>query len=176
MEIILIAAMAANRVIGKDNIIPWDIRGEQTRFKAVTMGHSLVMGRKTWESIGRPLPGRQNIVISRDTSFAAPGCQVAHSLKEGIKIAEAAEHAQLAKAKEEGHAKIFVIGGAQLYDQALPLADTLILTRLEQAFEGDAFFPYFSCPPFEMVENEKITGPVPYRIETYKRRQPQPSL
>ncbi len=156
MEIVLIAAMAANRVIGRDNSIPWDIPGEQTRFKEITMGHSLIMGRKTWESIGRPLPGRRNIVVSRNTVFQAPGAEVVHSLEEGITLS--------AHRQEE---KLFVIGGAQLYRLALDRADTLILTRLEQKVVGDTFFPEFSCPPFQLVETERITEPVVYRLETY---------
>ena len=84
MEIILIAAMAANRVIGRDNIIPWDIPGEQTRFKKITMGHPMIMGRKTYQSIGRPLPGRRNLVLTRNKNFEADGCEVVHFLKQGF--------------------------------------------------------------------------------------------
>ncbi len=160
MEIILIAAMAANRVIGRGNTIPWDIPGEQNRFKEVTMGHSLIMGRKTWESIGSPLPGRRNIVVTRNSDFQASGTEVVHSLDEGIALAE-------------GEKKIFVIGGAQLYRQALDRADTLILTRLNQEVAGDAFFPEFSCPPFEPVQTEEVKGPVRYSIQTYQRQREQ---
>jgi dihydrofolate reductase len=156
MEIILIAAMAANRVIGRDNSIPWDIPGEQTRFKEVTMGHTLLMGRKTCQAIGRPLSGRRNIVLTRNAGFRAEGGECVHSLEEGIAAAGEAE-------------KLFVIGGAQLYRLALERADTLILTLLERKVAGDAFFPEFSCPPFELVRTEEIDGPVPYRIETCQR-------
>jgi dihydrofolate reductase len=156
MEIILIAAMAANRVIGQGQTIPWDIPGEQTRFKETTMGSSLIMGRKTWDSIGCPLPGRRNIVVTRQTDFKAPGAEVVHSLEQGLALT----------AHEE---KVFIIGGAQLYQLALAQADTLVLTELEQEVEGDAFFPRFSCPPFFLAETERVEGPVPYRINTYKR-------
>lgn len=156
MEIILIAAMAANRVIGRDNIIPWDIPGEQKRFKETTMGHPMIMGRKTYQSIGRPLPGRRNIVVTRNRNFKADGCEVVHSLEQG-----------LADCREEQ--KVFIIGGEQLYCAGLSHADTLILTVLDREIEGDAFFPEFSCPPFELVRTEKISLPVPYSIQTYQR-------
>ncbi|WP_339133929.1 MAG: dihydrofolate reductase [Candidatus Electrothrix sp. GW3-4] len=157
MELILIAAMAANRVIGRGNTIPWDIPGEQTRFKETTMGHSLLMGRKTWESLGQPLPGRQNIVVTRNSAFQAPGAKVVHSLEQGLALTAGAE-------------RVFVIGGAQLYQLALERADTLILTELGQEVAGDVFFPAFSCPPFALIQTEEVTEPVPYRICTYQRR------
>ncbi|MCI5149463.1 MAG: dihydrofolate reductase [Candidatus Electrothrix sp. MAN1_4] len=157
MEIILIAALAANRVIGRGGEIPWDIPGEQTRFKEITMGHSLLMGRKTWESIGKPLPGRRNIVVTRNTAFKASGAEVVHSLEEGFTLTT-------------DEAKVFVIGGAQLYQLALDRADTLILTELEQEVAGDAFFPQFSCPPFAVVQTEEVEGPIRYSIRTYRRR------
>ncbi|MCI5126148.1 MAG: dihydrofolate reductase [Candidatus Electrothrix sp. AR5] len=157
MEIILIAAMAANRVIGRGSSIPWDIPGEQTRFKNVTMGHSLIMGRKTWESIGQPLPGRRNIVVTRNPAFRAIGAEVVHSLEQGFALTE-------------GEKKVFVIGGAQLYQLALDRADTLILTELEQKVAGDAFFPAFFCPPFTLVRTEEVEEPIRYSIRTYQRR------
>ncbi len=157
MEIILIAAMASNRVIGRDNTIPWDIPGEQARFKEVTMGHPLIMGRKTWQSIGRPLPGRRNIVVTRNTDFKAAGCEVVHSLEQGI-------------AACRGEKKVFIIGGEQLYQLGLEQADTLILTLLDREVDGDAFFPEFFCPPFKLVQTEKINHPVPYSIQTYQRK------
>ncbi|WYD81148.1 MAG: dihydrofolate reductase [Candidatus Electrothrix gigas] len=161
MEIILIAALAANRVIGQGKTIPWDIPGEQARFKEITMGSSLIMGRKTWDSLGRrrPLPGRRNIVVTRQRDFQAPGAEVVHSLDQGLALT----------ATEE---KVFIIGGAQLYKLALDLdrADTLILTELEQEVTGDVFFPSFSCPPFMLVRTEEITEPIRYHIRTYQRR------
>ncbi|MGB5686255.1 MAG: dihydrofolate reductase [Candidatus Electrothrix sp.] len=157
MEIVLIAAMAANRVIGRGKTIPWDIPGEQTRFKEITMGHNLIMGRKTWESIGQPLPGRRNIVVTRNLEFQAPGAEVVHSLEQGFALTE-------------GEKKVFVIGGAQLYQLALERADTLILTELEQEIAGDAFFPAFSCPPFVLVRTEEVEEPMSYSIRTYQRR------
>jgi len=157
-EIILIAAMAANRVIGKDNTIPWDIPGEQARFKQITMGHALIMGRKTRQSIGRPLPGRRNIVITRNPSFQAPGAQVVHSLDEGMALCSSEK-------------KVFIIGGEQLYRLAFPLADTLILTILSEPVAGDACFPRFSQKTFALVKSEQVDAPKPYTINTYHRIQ-----
>jgi len=162
MELILIAAVAANGVIGRDNAIPWQIPGEQTRFKEITLGHCLIMGRKTWQSLGRALPGRRNIVVTRDMSFAALGAEIAHSLDEALAAAAQAE-------------KIFVIGGEQLYSAALDRADTMFLSRLEQAFAGDAFFPPFSSPPYILTHSERIDGPLPYTIETWRRLGSRPA-
>ncbi len=155
-EIILIGAMAVNRVIGRGNAIPWHIPGEQQRFKELTMGHALIMGRKTRQAIGRPLPGRRNIVISRNSGFRADGSEVVHSLAEG-----------LALCANEG--KIFIIGGEQIYRLALPLADTLILTILPYAVDGDACFPEFPSSEFKLTSSREIRGEEPYVIRIYTR-------
>jgi dihydrofolate reductase len=158
VEIIVIAAMAANRVIGRSNTIPWRLPGEQQRFRAVTWGHPLVMGRRTHESIGRPLPGRRNIVISRNPGYRATGCEVVHSLEQAYILCRGAE-------------LVFNIGGEQLYRQGLNHADTLLLTVLKDAWAGDAFFPEFSPEQFTLVHREEVGAPVPYSILTYRRRQ-----
>lgn len=150
--------MSVNRVIGKDNTIPWDIPGEQARFKQITMGHPLIMGRKTWQSIGHPLPGRRNIVITRNTSLHASGAEVVHSLDESLALCE-------------NERKVFIIGGEQLYRLSLPLADTLILTILPKSVSGDVYFPEFSGDDFIETAAEQIAGPVPYSIRTYQRNQ-----
>jgi len=124
----LIVARARNGVIGKDNAMPWRIPGEQAYFKRVTMGHPIIMGRKTWESIGRPLPGRRSIVISRNTAFAAPGAEVVTSLDAAL-------------ARCVGAAEAFVIGGAELYRLALPSAHRLLITEIDHDFDGDTYFP-----------------------------------
>jgi dihydrofolate reductase len=124
----LIVARARNGVIGRDNAMPWKIPGEQAYFKRVTMGHPIVMGRKTWESIGRPLPGRRSIVVTRDASFTANGAEVTHSLD-----------AALAAAGDVP--EVYVIGGAELYRAALPGADRLLITEIDHDFDGDTFFP-----------------------------------
>ena len=126
----LIAARARNGVIGLDNRMPWHLPEDLAYFKRVTLGKPVVMGRKTFESIGRPLPGRLNIVVTRNPDWQAAGVQVAHSLDAALALAAAA-------APEE----IMLIGGAELYRQALPQADVLYLTEIDAEFAGDTFFP-----------------------------------
>lgn len=156
MELIVIAAMAANRVIGLHNTIPWHIPEEMAHFKATTMGHTLIMGRKTYQSIGGPLPGRRIIVVSRDPRFRPhPACTVAPSLAEA-----------LAGCREA--AKVFVAGGEELYRAAL-LADTLLLTRIGKDYAGDAFFPDFSDLPFICVERQSLPAVIDLIVETYRR-------
>ena len=125
--ITLIAAMGKNRAIGLNGRMPWHLPAELQHFKQATMGKTIVMGRKTWQSIGRPLPGRQNIVISRNTGFAATGAEVGTSLPAAVELAQADE--------------IMVIGGGQLYEVALPLAQRLILTMIDIEPEADTWFP-----------------------------------
>jgi dihydrofolate reductase len=124
----LIVAMDRNRVIGTRGRLPWHIPEDLKRFRRLTLGHHVVMGRKTWESIGRALPGRTNIVVTRDRSFAAEGVLVAHSLEAALALAV-------------GDAEVFVIGGGELYAQALPLADRLYVTEVHGDFAGDTRFP-----------------------------------
>ncbi len=154
--VILIAAMAANRVIGRDNTIPWHIPGEQKRFKEITMGHPLIMGRKTWEAIGRPLPGRRNIVISRNPGFQAEGGEVVHSMEAALTLCRA-------------EAKVFIIGGEQIYRLALSVADTLILSVLPFPVAGDARFPDFSADEFYLRRQENVEDTQDYAILTYAR-------
>lgn len=135
-EVVLIAAVARNGAIGKDNALPWRLKADLAHFKATTLGHPIVMGRKTWESLGRPLPGRTNIVISRDPGYAAPGARVVGSLAE-------------ATAACADNATVFVIGGAQIYALALPLAARLLLTEVDVEIDGDAFFPVIDQAAFE---------------------------
>lgn len=123
----LVAAMAKNRAIGLDGAMPWHLPRELKHFKETTMGKPIVMGRKTWLSIGRALPGRQNIVMTRDRRFRADGCDVVHSLEEAFQAAEGAE--------------VMVIGGGQLYALALPFADRLVLTVVDCEPEADTWFP-----------------------------------
>lgn len=139
----LIAAVARNGVIGKDNRLPWHLPADLRHFKTLTTGHAVIMGRKTWESLPekfRPLPGRQNIVITRNAAYSAPGASVAASLPEAVAVATGKE--------------AFVIGGAELYKAALPLADRLQLTELDAAFEGDTWFPERDPLQWREVERE----------------------
>ena len=127
-RVTLILARARNGVIGAKGGLPWRLPEDLAFFKRTTMGHPIVMGRKTWESIGRPLPGRRSIVVTRDPNFAATGAEVVSSLDEAIRLCSDTD-------------EIFVIGGAQLYAEALGRADRLLLTELDADFEGDTFLP-----------------------------------
>jgi dihydrofolate reductase len=127
-RITLIVARARNGVIGANGAIPWRLPGEQARFKAATMGHPMVMGRKTWESIGRPLPGRRSVVVSRQPGYAAAGAEIVASLDAALALCA-------------GAAEVFVIGGEQLYREALPRADRLLVTEIDADFDGDARWP-----------------------------------
>jgi dihydrofolate reductase len=129
-RIALIAAVARNGVIGRAGAIPWRIPGDLPRFKAITMGHPVIMGRRTWESLGRPLPGRRNLVISRTPGYAPAGAEVYGSLHESLAACGDA-------------AEVFVIGGTEAYREALSLADRLLLTEIDADYEGDAHFPPF---------------------------------
>jgi len=128
MKLSLIVAMADNHVIGHNNRLPWHLPADLKHFRAITLGKPVLMGRKTWESIGRPLPGRTNIVITRNADYLAADCVVVHSLDEALRAAGSA-------------AEVMVIGGAELYRQALPQADTLYLTLVHGEFDGDTRFP-----------------------------------
>jgi dihydrofolate reductase len=129
--------MAANRVIGKANGMPWRLPGEQKYFKAVTMGKPMIMGRKTHQSIGRPLPGRANIVVTRTGEVDGEGITVTHDFHEAVKLARA-----IASGNETD--EIIVIGGGNIYQQALPIADRIYLTEIHADFDGDTFFPPLS--------------------------------
>ena len=156
MEIILIAAMAPNRVIGQNNQIPWHLPGEQKRFKKTTWGHTIIMGRKTHESIGKPLPGRRNVIVSRNPHYKVNGCEVVASLDQAYTICK-------------NDKRVFNIGGEQLYRQGINDADTLIITVLQQHFTGDVYFPEFSETDFQLIQSEKIVALIPYTIQTYQR-------
>nr|AIA11731.1 Dihydrofolate reductase [uncultured bacterium] len=148
-KISLIVAMAENRVIGKENGMPWHIPGELPRFKRITTGHPIIMGRKTYESIGRPLPNRVNIVITRDAGFKVDGVVVVHSLEEALEVAKKAElltpHPSplpINGAREQ-LGEVFIIGGGEIFKQAMPIADKLYLTLIHKNIEGDTHFPKY---------------------------------
>ena len=137
----IIVAASENGVIGRQGELPWRLSDDLQHFKAITMGKPIIMGRKTWESIGRPLPGRRNIVITRQRGFAADGCDVVASLDDAITAAEDAQ-------------EIVVIGGSQIYALALPLAERIYLTRVHADVEGDASFPAVDATRFCLVADE----------------------
>ena len=137
-----IVAYAENRVIGKDNDLIWHLPDDLKHFKRHTAGKTIIMGRKTWDSLGgRPLPNRRHIVITRTEGFQANGAEVVHSLEEAV---------ALAKTEEE----VFIVGGAQIYALSLPMIDVLEITEVHAHFEGDAFFPTFDEADFELVTEE----------------------
>ena len=137
----LIVAMTENRVIGRDGDMPWRLSNDLKRFKRITMGHHILMGRKTYDSIGRPLPGRTTVVISRTATYDDPNIRVARSLEEAIKISGDDE-------------EIFITGGAQIYQLALSQVDRIYLTRIRCELEGDTFFPEVDFEKWELVEQE----------------------
>ena len=156
----LIVAAAENGVIGVENRLPWRLSADLARFKQLTMGHHLIMGRKTYESIGRPLPGRITVVLTRTAGIDVPNVQVARSLDEAFAQAEA-----------RGDDEPFVCGGAEVYAQALPECDRCYLTVVERQYTGDAIFPGVDAERWSLVESE--THPdedPPYRFETWDRR------
>jgi len=159
-EIAIIVAMAQNRTIGIDNALPWRIPEDLRHFKALTMGHHMIMGRKTYDSIGKPLPGRTTVVVSRDRSLEIEGCIVAHSLQEAL----------AACANDD---EIFVVGGADIYAQALPLADTLYITEVQQEIAGDAWFPELDRSGWQEMSRERhrqeTPQPLEYHFATYRR-------
>lgn len=133
MIISLIAAIAQNRVIGKDNDLPWRLPNDMKYFMQTTLGHHVVMGRKNYDSLPtkfKPLPNRTNIVVTRQSDFKADGCAVVNSLEDGITLA-----------KSNGETELFIIGGAQIYQQALPMSELLYLTEIKSDIEGDTYFP-----------------------------------
>lgn len=156
-NIALIVAMAENQVIGKDNQLPWHLPGDLGYFKRTTLGKPVIMGRKTYESIGRPLPGRPNIVITRQGDWHAEGVTVCNSLDGAISVAQ---NLVASLAVDE----IMVIGGGDLYRQALPLANRLYLTKVHAAVEGDAYFPIIEQQSWQQISEERHSseGSNPY--------------
>ncbi len=158
--------MASNRAIGLNNQMPWHLSADLKRFKQITMGHPIIMGRLTFEAIGRPLPGRTNIIVSRNLSYQQEGCVVVDSIdaaiNHGCRLAD----------------EVFVIGGATLYEATLPLADSLYITQINQDFEGDTFFPDFDRNNWTEVAREDVVGyaNVGFDYSFLKLRNTKPSM
>lgn len=154
----IIVAMATNRTIGINNTLPWRCPEDLKHFKSLTMGHHIIMGRKTFDSIGKPLPGRTTVVVTRNTGLQIDGCIMAHSLQQAIDACA-------------GDNEIFVVGGADLYAQALPLARTLYVTEIRQDVQGDAHFPEFDKNLWREVAREirsqEQPQPLEYHFVTY---------
>lgn len=160
MKISLILAMADNRVIGRDGDLPWHLPADLARFKKLTVGHTIVMGRKTFESIGRPLPRRRSVVVSRDPGYRAEGAEVAGSLEEALELTA-------------GDGEVFVIGGAAVFAEALPRADRLYLTRVHAEVEGDVVCPPLDDGSWRMVGEERHEADErhahPFTFQVYDR-------
>ncbi|GIP11006.1 dihydrofolate reductase [Paenibacillus macerans] len=162
MSITLIWAMAQNGVIGRNNQLPWRLPADLKFFKAQTMGKTMIMGRKTWESMGsKPLPGRHSVVLTQDTSYRAEGADVVHTLEEALRY-------------EKGGEELMVIGGAGVFRLFFPIADKLLVTRIDQDIEGDVFFPALNWEDFDLVHEQQgirdNKNPYDYRFLTYERR------
>ena len=138
----IIVAVAKNGVIGDKNTLLWHLREDMIHFRTTTSGHPVVMGRKTYDSIGRPLPKRTNVVITRDTNLAIEGCTVVHSLEEAVAMFDKSE-------------EVFIIGGAQIYKQALPIADRIYLTVIDKEYEGDTSFPEIDYSAWNEISREE---------------------
>ncbi len=161
MRVSLIVAVARNGVIGNKNRLPWKLPADLKRFKTLTMGHPVIMGRKTYESIGKALPGRTNIVVTRQAGYRAEGCLVADSLEHGLALARSDE-------------EVFVIGGAEIFQQAIPRADRIYLTQINQEFEGDTRLPALDRAIWhEAAREDHPSGPgtpLAYSFLTLERR------
>ncbi|GAA1608858.1 type 3 dihydrofolate reductase [Kribbella sancticallisti] len=156
MSVILIAAVGSNGVIGRDNDLPWRIREDLRHFKELTLGHTLVMGRKTYDSIGRPLPGRSTVVVTRQPDWSAEGVEVAHTLDDALKFADGND--------------LYVAGGGEIYRQALPYADRLELTEVDQSPAGDVTFPDFDRSSWTETSREQHDG---FAFVSYQRSAPR---
>lgn len=162
----LIAALGENRVIGVDNSMPWHLPGDFKYFKATTLGKPIIMGRKTWDSLGRPLPGRLNLVVSRQNGLQLEGAEVFSSLETARERAEQ-------WAREQSVDEVMLIGGAQLYTQAMPQADRLYLTRVALSPEGDAWFPEFDTAQWKLIsslKNPAVEDKPAYVFEVWERQ------
>lgn len=140
-RVYLVAAVAKNGVIGARGKLPWHLPEDLKHFKNLTLGHPIIMGRRTWDSLGKPLPGRENIVVSRKAGFEAPGASVAASLEAALALCA-------------GEPVAFVIGGAEIYAAALPLADGLVLTEIDRDYEGDVYFPGWDRAAWRATQKE----------------------
>lgn len=154
--IALIVAYANNNVIGNKGCIPWNIKGEQKRFRELTTGNVVIMGRRSYEEIGKPLPNRTTIVVSNTKNYNGENCFTAKSLDEAIKMA--------------GDRDIFISGGARLYEEALPIVEKMYITEIDCDIEGDTYFPEFDNEQFIKEIDEVVDGEIPYTYVTYTKK------
>ena len=154
--IALIVAFAKDQVIGNKGCIPWKIKGEQKRFKELTTGNVVIMGRRSYEEIGKPLPNRSTIVISSTKNYDGENCMTAKSVAEAIEMA--------------GERDIYISGGARVYEEALPLVEKMYITEVDLEVEGDTYFPQFDKEQFIKEIDERFEGEIPYTYVTYTRK------
>jgi dihydrofolate reductase len=161
MIISIIAAMDKNRLIGKDNRIPWRLPADMRRFRRMTLGKPVVMGRRTFESLGKPLKKRINVVLTRNHDYQAEGCIVVHSIEEVLDVVK-------------DHQEVMICGGAPIYAQFLPRADRLYLTRIHDCFEGDVYFPAFNLDEWQEIERIDYqpdeNNPYPYSFLSLQKK------
>lgn len=156
-ELNIIAARSLNNVIGNDLDIPWHAKGEQKLFKEITRDSVLIMGRKTYESIGRPLPGRFTIIVTRNAGYSQANCEIAANLEDAIKLAKAQDK------------PVFIAGGGQIYEQALPLASGVHLTTVQCEVEGNIHFPNFPTDQFTLIEEKSFQSNIDYVYQYFRR-------
>lgn len=161
MTLSAIAAMAANRVIGKDGDLPWRIPEDLKFFREKTMGHIMIMGRKTFDSLGKPLPGRLHVVLTRQKDYAPEGAHVFHTVEEALDFCR--------KQTNQWGDEVFVVGGGDIFREFLPMTDRIYLTEIHKEFEGDAFFPEFDKSLFREVSRSSRREPIPFDFVTYER-------
>jgi dihydrofolate reductase/dihydrofolate reductase (trimethoprim resistance protein) len=152
----MIAAVSKNNVIGNKGTIPWKIKGEQKRFKELTTGKTVIMGRKTYQEIGRPLPNRNTIVISGTADYSAENCSTVKTLKDALALAK-------------NEPEIFIAGGGQVYKEALEYADRIYLTVIDKDIEGDVYFPPIKSQDFIKTYEERVEGEIPFTYYTFDR-------
>jgi len=157
----LIVAMDKHRLIGRDNQLPWHLPQDLAYFKKVTMNHKIIMGRKTFESIGRPLSGRENIIVTRDLTYSQEGCTILHSIDEILELSSRSDE------------ELFVIGGAEIFKEILPVSDRLYITEIDDVFEGDTYFPDRKETEWKKISVEKGTrdkkNPYDFEFVVYEK-------
>ncbi|VEJ45601.1 dihydrofolate reductase [Bartonella vinsonii] len=167
VPICLIAAVAENGVIGREGAMPWRLSTDLQRFKALTFGKPIIMGRKTWDSLGKPLPGRLNIVITRNHDFNAKGAIITHSLSQACSVAKR-------EVSQNGADAIFIIGGGEIFQQGFSIADKIFLTEVLASINGDSFFPVFDKEKWTIVQTQYIPegdkDSHPTRFVVYERK------
>lgn len=168
MEVCLVAAVARNLAIGRGGRLPWRLPADLSRFRRLTWGHPVLMGRRTFDSMGKPLEGRTNIVMTRDHAWSRAGCLAAHGMEEALALASVPPHNLC------GDGRVFVIGGASLYGPYLPMAARMYITHVDAEPEADAFFPHWDPAAWtaESVEEGTVDAdnPVPHRFAVYRRK------